>query len=86
MLNSCNAKQYNFLSYFKPMNTLCQSLVRPKDKILKERVVGPVYHIPRDSCYASYIGKTEILLKARFWSINFKDPAPPPRKCQDIYI
>ena len=33
-----------------PMNTLRQLLVRPKDKILKELVVGQVYHIPYGSC------------------------------------
>ena len=53
--------------FFKPVNTLLQSLARQKDKILKEQVVGPVYHIPCDSCDASYIGKTEKLLKALFW-------------------
>ena len=39
-------KQYDILAYFKPMNTLLQLLVRLKDKILKEHVVGPVYQIP----------------------------------------
>ena len=34
--------QYDIPAYFKPMNPLCQLLVRPKDKILKERVVGPI--------------------------------------------
>ena len=29
-------KQYDVLAYFKPLDTLHQSLVRPKDKILKE--------------------------------------------------
>ena len=50
----------------KPMHTLSQFLVRPKDKILKERVVGPVYHISCGSYDASYIlGETERSLKAR---------------------
>ena len=50
------------------MNTLCQVLARRKDKILKEGVVGPVYHIPCDSCDATYIhvGERERSLKARF--------------------
>ena len=42
-------KQYNIAAYFKPINTLCQLLVRLKDIILKERVVGPEYYIPCDS-------------------------------------
>ena len=48
-------KQYHIRVYFKPMNTVHvrQSLVRLKDKLLKERVVGLVYHIPCGSCDAS---------------------------------
>ncbi len=59
-------KQYDVPAYFKPSNTLKQLLVQPKDKILKERVVGPVYYIPCDTCEASYIGETERSLKSRF--------------------
>ncbi len=47
-------------------SSIKQLLVRPKDKILKERVVGPVYHTPCDICEASYIGETERSLKSRF--------------------
>ena len=39
-------KQYDIPAYFKPLHALRQLLVRLKDKILKEGVVGPVYHIP----------------------------------------
>ena len=39
-------KQYDVLAYFNPVNTLRQLLLRLKDDILNERVVGPVYHIP----------------------------------------
>ena len=41
-------------------------LFRPKDPIDKEKVVGPVYMIPCDSCDAKYVGETERSLKARF--------------------
>ena len=58
--------QYNIPAYFKPCNTLRQLLVRPKDKVLKDRVIGPVYNIECDSCSATYIGETERSLKARF--------------------
>ena len=37
--------QYEIPAYSKPYNTIQQLLVRPKDKVLKERVVGPVYSI-----------------------------------------
>ena len=50
--------------YFRPANTLRQMLVRPKDPISKERVVGPVYHIHCE-CRDDYIGETERSLKAR---------------------
>ena len=52
--------------YYKPVNTLRQLLVRPKDKIDKERVVGPVYQINCTNCNTFYIGETERSLKARF--------------------
>ena len=57
---------YNIPTYFKPANTLRQLLVRPKDPVEKEKVVGPVYRIQCEMCDASYIGETERSLKARF--------------------
>ena len=59
-------RKYDIPLYFKPMNTLRQLLARPKDKIEKEKVVGPVYHIHCADCDASYIGETEHSLNARF--------------------
>ena len=53
-------------TYFKPTNTLRQLLVRPKDPIEKEKVVGPVYKISCEDCDAAYVGETERSLKARF--------------------
>ena len=47
--------QYDVPACFKPMNTLRQLLVRLKDKILTEQVVGPVYHVLCDSCDDFYI-------------------------------
>ena len=57
---------YGVPAYFKPTNTLRQMLVRPKDPLKKEQVVGPVYKIDCNSCEASYVGETERSLKARF--------------------
>ena len=59
-------KGYNIQAYFKPTNTLRQLLVRPKDKLDKFQVTGPVYHIPCEDCSASYVGETERSFKARF--------------------
>ena len=59
-------KQYDVLAYFKPMNSLRPLLVSPKDKILKEPVIGPVYHLSCSSCVASYIGETKPSLKASY--------------------
>ncbi len=63
-------KDYDVPAYFKPSNTIKQLLVWPKDKILNEQVVGPVYHIPCDTCESSYIGETERSLKSRFKDIE----------------
>ena len=45
---------------------LRQILVWPKDKVIKERVVCPVYHISCDNCDESYIGETGRSLVSRF--------------------
>ena len=59
-------KSYEVPMYFKPANTLRQLLVRPKDKVEKDKIVGPVYHIACAECEASCIGETERSLRARF--------------------
>ena len=48
---------YGVTVYFKITNTLRQILVRPKDKVIKERVVCHIYHISCDICDESYIGE-----------------------------
>ena len=57
---------FGITTYFKPTNTLRQLLVRPKDPVGKDKIVGPVYHISCEDCDASYVGETERSLKARF--------------------
>ena len=52
--------------YFKITNTLRQTEVQLKDKVIKERVVCTVYHISCDNCHNSYIGETRRSLIARF--------------------
>ena len=61
MLGKCSIP-----TYFKPTNTLRQLLVKPKDPVDKENVVGPVYKIKCEECEATHEGETEISLKARF--------------------
>ena len=58
--------KYGIPTYFKPTNTLRQLLVKPKDPVDKENVVGPVYKIKCEECEATYVGETESSLKARF--------------------
>jgi len=58
--------RYEVPTYFKPTNTLRQLLVRPKDPVEKEKVVGPVYRISCEDCEASCVGETERSLKVRF--------------------
>ena len=57
---------FGITTCFKPTNTLRQLLVRPKDPVGKDKVVGPVYHISCEDCDASYVGETERSLRARF--------------------
>ena len=40
--------------------------MHPKDKLSKDKVVGPVYHIPCTDCSDDYVGESERSLKARF--------------------
>ncbi len=81
-VNSCLGRRYSvvipyirglleeirrtFQKYDVRTNTLCQLLVRPKDKLPNERVMDPVYHIQCEDCPASYAGETERSLKSRF--------------------
>ena len=50
----------------KTTNTLGQLLVWHKDKIITEKVVGPVYIIKCEECEASYLGDTERPQKGSF--------------------
>ncbi len=59
-------KRYKVPMYFKPTNTLRQLIVRPKDKLKKERVVGSENQISCEKCTATYIGETERSLKQCF--------------------
>ena len=57
---------YGVKVYFKPIKKLRQLLMWPKDEVINERVVCPVYHINCDNCDESYIGETGRSLKSTF--------------------
>ena len=59
-------KNFNIPAYYKPFNTLRQQLVRPKDPVPKERVVGRIPHVSCEDCGKDSIGETERSFKARF--------------------
>ena len=48
-------------------------LMRPKDKVIKERVVCSVYYISCDSCDDSYIGEAVKFLQATFMETELSD-------------
>ena len=61
-------KDYNISTHFKPINTIRQTLVHPKDKQPKGRVSGVVYGIQCSEtfdCNEHYIGETSQPLKKR---------------------
>ena len=53
-------KGYGLKVYFKPIDTLRQILVRPKDKVIKERAVCLVYYISCDNCDDLHLGDGEV--------------------------
>ena len=71
-------RKYGIPTYFKPTNTLRQLLVKPKDPLSKENVVGPVYKIKYEECDAVYVGETERSLRQGL--ANIGDLARQPRR------
>ena len=59
-------RRYGVPTYFKPTNTLRQLLVKLKDPVSKENMVGPVYKTKCEELDAVYVCETERSLKARF--------------------
>ena len=52
-------------TFFKPIGTLRQSLVSPKDPIELTERSGAVYYIPCQDCASSYIGESQRPLRER---------------------
>ena len=53
-------------TYYKPMNTPTQLLVKLKDPVSKENVVGHMYKIKCEECDAVYVSEAERSIKASF--------------------
>ena len=62
-------------AHVRPINTIRQQLVRPKDKEKPENKCGIVYEIPCKNCDAKYVGETERALKKRI--TEHKRPSSP---------
>ena len=58
-------KRHGISSYMKPVNTLRQCLVHPKDKRPTTDNAGVIYKIPCKQCPGQYIGETGRRLKVR---------------------
>ena len=52
-------------THYKPINSIRQQLVAPKDRTKMEHKSGTVYHIMCDDCPAAYVGESERTLKTR---------------------
>ena len=59
-------RKYGIPTYFKPTNALRLLLVKPKDPVRKENMVGLVYKIKYEECDVVYGGESERSLKTRF--------------------
>ena len=58
-------KKYSVTSVMKPINTIRNILVHPKDKIPRDKASGVVYKIECSNCPESYVGETGREYKAR---------------------
>ena len=58
-------KKHGVDTAMRPVNTLRESLVHPKDKVESSEAGGVVYEIPCLNCESKYIGETGRLLKTR---------------------
>ena len=58
-------KKHNIATSVKPLRTIRNILVLPKDKIDKEKKSGVVYRIKRKNCNDCYIGETGRQLNTR---------------------
>ena len=54
------------MTQFRPLQSLCQQLSRPKDRVDSLEKPGVVYRVPCASCQCCYIGQTGRTLSCRF--------------------
>ena len=58
-------RKYQIETAMRPVNTLKERLVHPKDKVDKMETGGVVYQIPCKNCDSTYIGETGRLFRTR---------------------
>ena len=58
-------QKHNIKVAMKPVSTLRNYLMRPKDAILTNKQSGLIYSIPCKDCRTEYIGKTGRSLRTR---------------------
>ena len=59
-------KNDKVLGFFKATSTMRQLSVRPKDKVVKKRMVCLMYELKCEDCEALYVGEPGRSFKARF--------------------
>ncbi len=81
-------KSYGIQTCIKPTTTLRQELVSPKDKVLKQDVIGAIYMILCEDNYCSdfYIGETERRLKTRFQEHTRPSSVPTSDVAEHIHL
>ncbi|XP_072037135.1 uncharacterized protein [Amphiura filiformis] len=65
-------------THYKPVNSVRQNLVAPKDKTATEQRSGTVYHISCENCPAAYVGESERTLSTRLTEHKRKSNASSP--------
>ena len=69
---ACIYKQHGVNTFFKPINTLREILVHPKDKTPNCRKCGVIYSVKCEECSKQYIGETARTLETRLKEHNRK--------------
>ncbi|XP_054645213.1 uncharacterized protein LOC129188546 [Dunckerocampus dactyliophorus] len=79
--------QHKIPTYFKPVNTLRQKLVHPKDKAPNQKQSNVVYsiHCKDEECKEHYIGETQQMLQKRLYQ-HRRDNASGPQSAVHLHL